>query len=869
MLRPTLTALLLSATLFPATAAAMPNQQHYYAHDAVADRHGVIAPWYRGQNGQLDLRVRIAAETLKRYPWALPPKSVAPAPEYVFSGAWKISAEGTITIPPINDWTNGDLGQRAFFTLTGLADYYRYSGDPAAIAHMSVMADTILDHCLTAPDHPWPNFFVSVPTKGKPYGKADPHGFIQLDLVAEVGLGLLRAYQVVGNERWLKTCRHWGDLFAERRNRQIGGSGLLPATAAGSGADPSAGALAKAVAPSHPLPPWPRYANPEDVGWEDTMTGGVACVLEFLDELIRLGYAGKDNAIVAARDAGRAYLRDVLLPRWTAVDAWGRNYWDWNCPVQDEITTETVCRYLMDHPDAFPNWRIDARNILSLFLNHTSVGPDSRGDVYHGAWAYPESSGCCGRSLWYAPMEIAPVFAQYGALANDAWARELARRQMILATYDVHETGVVEDNIDGGQVVAGDWFKIAHPMALRHALMQIAWQPEIFGAARENHIVRSSAVVAYVVYGDGRIAYATHDAPEGTTDVLRLAFRPTAVTAGGKRLEVRPDLQADGYVAKDLPGGDCLVTVRHSGTQEVILEGEDPQETNLSGGGGGAETRFTVEFIGNQVRLIGDVGPDEGLADVYIDGVKQLVGIDYWSPAPRKRQILYYRNGLPNGKHELKVVARPEKNPLSEENGINLWAVQSSSAAADVTFGEGGGPTGPQRMVFGYAGRADVVDSNGNAWRPGAEFIVRAGNLADSVAASWWTERRRVVVLNTPDPELYRYGVHGKEFTVVVTVGPGTYHVRLKFCETRTVAPKERAMSVFLNGVEVAAALDVAASAGGMHRAMDLVFNDVVPVSGVIAIRCAGREPGEAILQALEVGPGAGGTGATPVRAAE
>ena len=40
----------------------------YFAHPGIEDRYGVIAPWYRGQNGQCDFR--IAAETLKRYPWA-------------------------------------------------------------------------------------------------------------------------------------------------------------------------------------------------------------------------------------------------------------------------------------------------------------------------------------------------------------------------------------------------------------------------------------------------------------------------------------------------------------------------------------------------------------------------------------------------------------------------------------------------------------------------------------------------------------------------------------------------------------------------------------------------------------------------------
>lgn len=42
--------------------------RRYYGHAVVEDSHGVIAPWYGGQNGPCDSRVRVAAETLKRYP---------------------------------------------------------------------------------------------------------------------------------------------------------------------------------------------------------------------------------------------------------------------------------------------------------------------------------------------------------------------------------------------------------------------------------------------------------------------------------------------------------------------------------------------------------------------------------------------------------------------------------------------------------------------------------------------------------------------------------------------------------------------------------------------------------------------------------
>ncbi len=737
-------------------------------------------------------------------------------------------------------------------------DYYRYSGDPAAIAHLTWQADALLNHCLTPDDHPWPRFLISVPTKGKPYGQCDPAGMIQLDIVAEVGLGLLRAYQLTGDKAWFEACKHWGDLLAAKRNRRQGEA------------------------------PWGRYANPESARWkDDKQTGGVVFLLYFFDELIRLGHRGANGEIVEARDAGRGWLRDGLLPHWTVNDVWGRNYWDWADPVQAENVTEFAARYFMDNKDQFPNWRNDARNILSLFLNHTSVCPKSAGEVYSGAWAFPESCGCCGRSLWYGPMEVAVPFAQLGVEAQDAWATELARRMQILATYDGHETGVSEDNIDGGFVVNNGWFKIAHPMALKHLLATIAWMPEQFAPARENHIVRSTAVVDSVAYAPGEVAFSTFDAPPGTMTVLRLAFEPERVRAvPDADLPLRTDLDQNGYRVRPLAGGDCLVSVRHDAVRQIRVTGgkRDPATAASPGQQGFSlqgewsaehvtakpDASMDIRFTGNQVRLTGDVGPGGGLADVYLDGAKQLAGIDYWNPKPRTGQVVYYRNGLSNEEHALKIVALGRGNPYSQGTKVSAGPVFSSAATGSPDFGEGGGPTGAQRMVFGYPGREDLKDSAGRPWRPATEFVIRLGSMKDSVTESWWTTPAEQPILGTKDPDLYRYGVHGREFWVNVTVGPGTYGVRLKFAATRGLNPNENCVTIAINGSEVVHKMDVAATAGGPNRAADLVFDEIAPRNGVIDIRFTGGDAdqgvfGEAFVQAIEVGPDVGGQGAAPV----
>ena len=838
------------------------NQAHYFAHQAVLDQYGVIAPWYQGQNGLIDLRVRVAAEFLKRYPWVDITESTMAGPHWIFNARVDLSDDGTITVLPATDQMNGNLGQRFKYITESMIRYYRYTGDPSVFGYLRIAADFLLSHYLTPDDHPWPGFPISVPAKGKPYGPAMPGGWIQLDLSAGVGLGLLRTYQMTGDTRYLEAAMHIGDVFADKYNPRPG------------------------------APPWNRYAEQGEAPWcekpsGNILTGGVANILIFLEELMRLGHRGEAGRIVKARDAGLAYLRDTLLPAWTVDDTWGRHYWDWENPVQGILPTGWVAQYLMDHKDDFPNWKRDVRNILSLYMNHATVNPQSRGEVYSGAWAYPEGSSCCGPSLDICPIFLARYWARYASEADSEWAREIARRKSILSFYHFHESGKVEDDISGGQITARNWSELIGFGPILVGLETMGWLPDILGPNRENHLVRSSAVINHIVYGQESIRYSAFDAPDETIDVLRLAFDPASVIACGSSLPRRSRLDGNGYSVERLRGGDQIVTIRHDGCREIVVEGKDPQEViddeALSFAGswtasgeeqawkqgigvaGQAGSEMSCNFTGNQFRLIGSVGADGGLADVYLDGVRQLAGIDFWSPFPRHQQILYYRSGLGEGEHELRVVLRGEGNPLSRGTEVRIDAVQYSTATGRNGFGEGGGPTGFQRLIFGYTGRVNYVDSAGNSWRPGTEFVARTGRRTDSVAKTWWTMRQATFVKGTSDEELYRYGVHWSDFVVNLTVGPGKYSVRLKFAENQFTAPNQRVFSISINDRIVAEAVDVFALAGEASKAVDLSYDQIEPQNGVIEIRFQGQVIGgcrsEAMVQAIEAGP-AGAAGA-------
>ena len=219
-----------------------------------------------------------------------------------------------------------------------MAEYYRYSGDPAAIGLVTLTADYLLDYCQTPADHPWPGFLISCPSKGKGYGRANPHGFIQLDMTAHVGSGMVMAYKLTGDRRYREAARHWADLLAAHCDRTPG------------------------------KPPWIRYANPKDVPWGATETAGISLTLQFLDDVIRLDKRGRNDALVAARDAGEKYLRDVLLPQWSRSPTFGHYFWDWDNAVHTCAVPYYTAQYMLGRREAFPEWKTDIRNFVSHVL---------------------------------------------------------------------------------------------------------------------------------------------------------------------------------------------------------------------------------------------------------------------------------------------------------------------------------------------------------------------------------------------------------------------------------------------------------------------------------------------------------------------
>ena len=114
--------LLVAILLWPVCATAADPQvvKKYFAHPAVEDRDGVIAPWYRGQNGQCDFRVRDRGRDAQALSLGRQGRGRHGGAAFRLHRNVGIKPDGTILVSPkLDNWMFADVGQRSVSTLFG------------------------------------------------------------------------------------------------------------------------------------------------------------------------------------------------------------------------------------------------------------------------------------------------------------------------------------------------------------------------------------------------------------------------------------------------------------------------------------------------------------------------------------------------------------------------------------------------------------------------------------------------------------------------------------------------------------------------------------------------------------------------------
>src|SRR5262249_31744567 len=83
------------------------------------------------------------------------------------------------------------------------------------------------------------------------------------------------------------------------------------------------------------------------------------------------------------------------------------------------------------------------------------------------------------------------------------------------------------------------------------------------------HLLGSSSVVTSIRYAKGSVTYSTFDS--ASDDALRLDFVPKFVTAGGRPMEIRKDLNAPGYTFDETTR---VLRIRHDDARDIDIQGE-------------------------------------------------------------------------------------------------------------------------------------------------------------------------------------------------------------------------------------------------------------------------------------------------------
>jgi hypothetical protein len=100
--------------------------------------------------------------------------------------------------------------------------------------------------------------------------------------------------------------------------------------------------------------------------------------------------------------------------------------------------------------------------------------------------------------------------------------------------------------------------------------MDAFWAVPEWAPADESHLLGSSSVVTKISYRKGSVTYSTFD--PRSTDVLRLDFVPEFVTASGKPLIRRKDLDQSGFTFDD---STRVLRIRHDDARDIDVQGKD------------------------------------------------------------------------------------------------------------------------------------------------------------------------------------------------------------------------------------------------------------------------------------------------------
>lgn len=514
------------------------SQQTFNRHQVVLDSQGKLLSWVQPQDKAYDRVMRLGWDFLLN---TVPVEPNGLKTFYTYCCIDEKTLRG-------GDWLHNPAGMFAMF-VDAATSYYPYSGDRRVLDLARGLLDYQRAHGTTPANWEWGGVpyassdpgatefrgghdFLFV-RHGTDWGRGDGYGATEPDKVGELGMGYLKFYELTGETVY--------------RDAALA----------------CANALARHVRPGDDQhSPWPFRVFAEDDTVREEYSANVIGPVRLLDELVRLSL-GDVPAYRRARQTA-----------WTWLMAYPMKNQIWHGYFEDIPTFEKLtnfnqyspmetARYILLHPEYDPNWKADVPALIQWV--ERTLGPDVPNEpgMQWGAQTISEQIDDTHK-MGSHTSRYASVNALWYEKTGDAAAKEKAFRSFNWATYMCHENGAVNDLAVEDQTV---WFSDGYGDYVRHFMAGLGSVPE-WAPPGETHLLRSSSVVRKVRYAARELSYSTFD--EDATEIMRLAFRPARVTANGKPLGQRADLNEPGWVFDAKTG---VLQVRHAAARDIVVSG--------------------------------------------------------------------------------------------------------------------------------------------------------------------------------------------------------------------------------------------------------------------------------------------------------
>ena len=295
-------------------------------------------------------------------------------------------------------------------------------------------------------------------------------------------------------------------------------------------------------------------------------TSNLTPTLQMFYDLIELK-KGNVAAYKIAADKILAWLKKYPIQ----TNKWGPFFEDVGEWSQTQINAMTCARYMMEHPQYFPEWKSQVKNIINWV--HATLGNDKW--KKYGVFVTNEQSVYPTPANSHSARQAADELL-YCSLTGDTSLYTNAVRELNWATYMV--------DVDGKNCFPTDdvWLTDGYGDYVRHYLRAMATYPIL--APVEDHILSSTSFIQQADYKDHfkkylsvdfsadtskvRVYYRTFD--NNGTEIIKLKSKPSAVLLNDKPLAEVND--GESYTWKALEKGGGILWVRRKNGNKVIIE---------------------------------------------------------------------------------------------------------------------------------------------------------------------------------------------------------------------------------------------------------------------------------------------------------